>query len=321
MPVNFIANGSVTDFVGGTDKSLDVSVKSGTLSVSAGTSVITAGTTVVTAGTLTSLPDIDIGDISKGTQTNDVIVTLDSEQVDVSDRAARDLGKVDIAGFDVSIPSGTNSIGSMDISAMPPVTGTVSGTISGSVTGTNIVQIIDENGVTIDWEGDSIVKAGVVIDVIHHEIHEGEDYEACQTFENVANNGTSTILVQVGSSKILHAAMEVAVGGDTFAYVYEGVTVDGTKIGTEITARNMNREDGADTAEGTFSYNGTFADNGIQLCNVLIPGGQKKNLSGGEGGGRHERMLALDTNYGIEIVNKSNATAHQSININFYEHS
>jgi len=39
--------------------------------------------------------------------------------VDVTDRAARDLGKVDIAAFDVSLPAGTNNIGDVDVLTLP----------------------------------------------------------------------------------------------------------------------------------------------------------------------------------------------------------
>ena len=49
-------------------------------------------------------------------------LTLDpttAAAVDVSDRAARDLGKVDIAAFDVSIPAGTNNIGDVDVLSIP----------------------------------------------------------------------------------------------------------------------------------------------------------------------------------------------------------
>ena len=35
--------------------------------------------------------------------------------VDVTDRAARDMGKVDVAAFDVSLPAGTNNLGDVDI--------------------------------------------------------------------------------------------------------------------------------------------------------------------------------------------------------------
>lgn len=43
-------------------------------------------------------------------------LTVDvSGTVDVSDRAARDLGKVDIAAFDVALPTGANNIGDVDV--------------------------------------------------------------------------------------------------------------------------------------------------------------------------------------------------------------
>jgi len=46
--------------------------------------------------------------------------------VNVTDRAARDLGKVDIAAFDVSLPAGTNNIGDVDIaSALPAGTNNI----------------------------------------------------------------------------------------------------------------------------------------------------------------------------------------------------
>jgi len=38
---------------------------------------------------------------------------------DISDRAARDLGKVDVAGFDVPLPAGTNKIGDVDVLSLP----------------------------------------------------------------------------------------------------------------------------------------------------------------------------------------------------------
>jgi len=61
--------------------------------------------------------------------TTDINVSLDGEQVDISDRAVRDLGKVDIAAFDASLPTGTNEIGKIQITD-----------------GTNEVDILDDSG-------------------------------------------------------------------------------------------------------------------------------------------------------------------------------
>jgi len=38
-----------------------------------------------------------------------------TDGIDITDRAARDMGKIDIAGFDVSLPAGTNNIGDVDV--------------------------------------------------------------------------------------------------------------------------------------------------------------------------------------------------------------
>jgi hypothetical protein len=73
-----------------------------------------------TAGESAALPSVFVvvaGD--DGTDTHplqvstagDLKVTLDTEQVDISDRAARDMGKIDIAAFDVALPTGTNKLG------------------------------------------------------------------------------------------------------------------------------------------------------------------------------------------------------------------
>ena len=82
-----------------------------------------------TAGEAAALPSVFVvvaGDDGTDTQpvqlnaAGDLKVTLDSETVDVSDRAARDLGKVDIAAIDVAIPAGDNNIGNVDIASAIP---------------------------------------------------------------------------------------------------------------------------------------------------------------------------------------------------------
>jgi hypothetical protein len=53
-------------------------------------------------------------------------------EVNVSDRAARDLGKVDIAAFDSALPAGTNLIGKVGIDQTTP--GTTNGVVVTSIT-------------------------------------------------------------------------------------------------------------------------------------------------------------------------------------------
>lgn len=42
-----------------------------------------------------------------------------SDVIDVSDKATRDLGKVDVAGFDAPLPTGANNIGDVDVLTLP----------------------------------------------------------------------------------------------------------------------------------------------------------------------------------------------------------
>lgn len=67
----------------------------------------------VTIGSVTVPVGIS-GDVS--------IIPKAGQTFDVSDRAARDCGKVDIAAFDAALPAGTNNIGDVDILTMPNVT-------------------------------------------------------------------------------------------------------------------------------------------------------------------------------------------------------
>jgi len=100
----------------GTDK-LRVSDGGGTLSVDDG-----GGSLTVDGNVTVSATDLDIRDLSKAQDEVYSVLRTDAgvayDARDISDRAERDLGKVDIAGFDVSLPAGTNNIGDVDIASI-----------------------------------------------------------------------------------------------------------------------------------------------------------------------------------------------------------
>lgn len=77
------------------------------------------------------LGQVDIVDIAAQAWpfNTDAAITLDGEQIDISDRAGRDLGKVDIAAFDVSLPTGDNTIGRVKLTD-----------------GTDVADITDDSG-------------------------------------------------------------------------------------------------------------------------------------------------------------------------------
>uniref|UniRef100_A0A6H2A0Z0 Uncharacterized protein n=1 Tax=viral metagenome TaxID=1070528 RepID=A0A6H2A0Z0_9ZZZZ len=51
--------------------------------------------------------------------TGEIHVKKIVDAIDVTDRALRDLGKVDIAAFDAALPAGINNIGDVDVASLP----------------------------------------------------------------------------------------------------------------------------------------------------------------------------------------------------------
>jgi hypothetical protein len=102
---------------------------------------IPAGTNNIGDVDVLTLPNVTLAS-QASPFTNDLKITLDGELVDVSDRANRDLGKVDIAGFDVSLPAGTNNIGDVDVVSSVLPTGAA--TAANQATEITSLQLIDD---------------------------------------------------------------------------------------------------------------------------------------------------------------------------------
>ena len=77
-------------------------------------------------------------------------------EVDVSDRAARDMGKIDIAAFDVALPAGTNLLGNVGIDQTTP--GTTNRVDIG-----NIANTTQTNDVKVTLDGEEITSPGTTI--------------------------------------------------------------------------------------------------------------------------------------------------------------
>lgn len=196
--------------------------------------------------------------------------------VNVSDRAARDLGKVDIATFDASLPAGTNNIGDVDVvsSALPTGASTLAeqqaqsallttidadtGTLAGAVeTGEVKIKAIDRTAtgtmdaaaeaVTLDLEG-----AGIPILVLT-----GTFANASSALVFEYNDGTGTFR----QAQAMHLANESAApvlrfvngltGGDSLfdngLYKFLGIS-GATQVRVRMSARA-----GVDSVVATWS--------------------------------------------------------------------
>ena len=150
------------------------------------------------------------------------------------------------------------------------------------------VHIITESGAGVranilDTDGnimkvDQTVKAGVMITTPHHEIHEGNMWNAWCIQSGLADNGILNMLVVTGSGKETHMAPDGACGGDAWFEIYEGTTV--SENGTLITPNCMNRVISGTAT--TLTYCSPTVTSAMHpLLIQFMPGGQKNFAMGG----------------------------------------
>ena len=124
-------------------------------------------------------------------------------QVDVTDRALRDNGKIDIAAFDVALPAGTNNIGDIDVLTVPAPLNIVGGgveaaalrvTLASDSTG---VLSIDDNGGALTVDGTITANAGTDLNTssLNLEATQASVKTAVELIDDsVATLGTTTYL-------------------------------------------------------------------------------------------------------------------------------
>lgn len=169
---------------------------------------------------------------------------------------------------------------------------------------------------------DDITNSLQMIDVVHHEIHEGETYQASYKSpdaSNIADNGTIDILVKTGA-KYCHLAFEIAAGGDAEILLYEDTTT--SNDGTPLVEHNMNRGI-ADSATAAAFHTPTVTDVGTLLENRFVPGGAGGNSQGGSGTIRPgtEWILNINKNYLVRGINRAGTAQPMSNIVQWYEES
>lgn len=105
--------------------------------------------------------------IGEGAATSDAVVPADATNgllTNPSDRAARDNGKVDIAAFDVALPSGTNLLGLVSLNSLGTIATTVSsGTISLNSAGSLAITLASGGALAVVQPTASALNATVTI--------------------------------------------------------------------------------------------------------------------------------------------------------------
>lgn len=163
---------------------------------------------------------------------------------------------------------------------------------------------------------DEITGALTTIPVVHHEVHEGETFQASTYNDSIADDATMMLLLRTGSARWPHMTFGVAAGGDAEVELLENPQVN--NVGTGLTVYNMKRS--TTTAPTTQVSQAPAIAGGTLLAHFLNPGGTGANFSaGGTARADSEWILARSSNYVIRITNRSGAAAPVSILVQWYE--
>ena len=167
------------------------------------------------------------------------------------------------------------------------------------------------------FEFDEIAGALNVIDIVHHEIHEGEFFSVSYKAPDaspIADNATIAFAL-TAATKYIHLEAVAAMGGDAEVEFYEASTVTG---GTATTPRNHKRT-ASDNSDVTVVRDPTVNVAGTLLENAFMPGGTGGNAIGIVGNQRQEWILRPAITYVVRLTNRAGTAQPGSLAVTWYE--
>jgi hypothetical protein len=166
---------------------------------------------------------------------------------------------------------------------------------------------------------DEATGATIGIDVVHHEVHEGEMHHAGYTVASLANNGSIDLLFVVSNTVDAHTTWEVFAGGQVQVSMWESPTYG--SLGTALVEYNMNRTVTRTAASQLYHTPSITSTNAITLVNGrILPGGTSPTTRVGGGirsGG--EWILAPGRAYLLRVTNTSGGTIAANVVQEWYE--
>lgn len=182
------------------------------------------------------------------------------------------------------------------------------------ITGTVAIAATEEGD---GFERDATTNALVVIDSVHHRIHEGQSHITSYKTPDgapLADDATLVFIMETGANEC-HVDAEGACGGDMEGELYEGTTyTDGTA--QPIFNKKRSASEGA---TATVVRDPTITDVGTLIENRFIPGGKGPRAVGGAGNQRDEWELRPNTTYMFRITNRAGSNQPASLVLEWYE--
>lgn len=163
---------------------------------------------------------------------------------------------------------------------------------------------------------DSITGALIMIDTVHHEVHEGEMF-SCEHSASVLNSASLDFHFKTGT-KHSHTAPVINAGGSIQIYLYEAPTLNTN--GTSIPVRNMKRSSSNVAGATAFHTPSVGGVGSTALINGrLLPGGTSPTTRIGGSARNTEWILKPSTSYLLRCTNVSGGTIVINPVIEFYE--
>lgn len=191
---------------------------------------------------------------------------------------------------------------------------------------TNPIPVIQTDSAGRKAELDNLFKVPIIIDVQHHEIHEGDSFSATHD-DTLANGGTISLSFKTpATTKQPHFTFLGRSSGESSICLNEGVTAT-SSTGNQHPVYNRKRDSANETdlledTAGTGFTAGNIAEGatisgGTCIYEEHFGAGQTR---GGATAGRNEFLLAPDTEY--EVVLTSEAASNDcEVILDWYEHT
>jgi len=154
----------------------------------------------------------------------------------------------------------------------------------------------------------------VTITSPHDELHRGNGFSLFHDSGSIANNATSEILINVGSTG-LHVQLIADVTDTFLSETFEGTTVSSN--GTAKTVFNKNRYSSKTTNASVF-HTPTITADGTQIGCELVGAGKKQGGSSEMTRG-DQWIFKSNTTYLVRYTNISGQSNRAVINIEWYE--
>lgn len=156
----------------------------------------------------------------------------------------------------------------------------------------------------------------VVMDEIHHEVHEGHTFRSWYVTPTTLANDANLDIVLTTTTKPAHIVAAVGGGGDFEYYVYRGPTfgVDGSAL----PVHNLN-DISANVATVAVVVGPTVTGTGTVIDGEFHPGGSGGNAQGGVIRIETEDIFRIGTSYLFRVINRAGQAKKFSVELQWYE--